>query len=158
MLDFASQPVSVVQKMSSTDPAHIVFALADWNPYWSLIQSPSPGPGTLCLPSVFPPSPSTCRHWSGRLGEFVLSAGAEVISTGAILHMWRATHTLEDTATSDTAAMADEVAVRYFTAEGGKKAACSPIMKFVNNRSSYGNVKAGGRREGAGLRPPDGGG
>ena len=81
----------------------------------------------------------------------MLSAGAEVVSTGAILHMWRATHTQEDTAASDTAAMADEVAVRYFTAEGGKEAACSPIMKFMRKRSSYdGNAKAGGRREGGG--------
>ena len=74
------------------------------------------------------------RHWSGRLGNFVLSSApaADVVSSGAVLHLWKATGSSATDSMSwqqDAAAQGgnvheggsaiDEVAVRYFTAEGG---------------------------------------
>jgi len=79
----------------------------------------------------------------------VLSTGADVSSSGAVLHLWRATHNTGDSsslsadgealgqhttsskAAADTAAAAaaaDKVAVRYFTAEGEMVAANDPEL------------------------------
>jgi hypothetical protein len=59
---------------------------------------------------------------------------ADVSSSGSVLHLWKATHSVGDdsmswqqdaaaqggnTHTLDASSVADEVAVRYFTAEGG---------------------------------------
>lgn len=96
-----------------------------------------------------PPNHPSARHWSGRLGEFVLSNAdtADVASSGAVLHLWKATHSSSsgagdeslawqqdaaaqggNTHTLDTSAgEADEVAVRYFTAEGGSRRCCKQL-------------------------------